>query len=381
MKKIVSLLLALTLIIGLFATVGTVSAEIASGKTTAVYHYNFNNAANLERIWLTSDLWGTTGMAVTVSFDYYLSGTANLGVYSWTEYAALNDVTTGTQKLSQGRNTFTYTTESYSAGGWADTLLCPYIENRGIVANADLYIWNVKVTRNGLDVTNVGYVNDESITVETFNSYADVANEIEEVYEFDFSSKALFALSDTENSGWYNSNTAVTITFDYYLANAKDGELVVQDNATAGGYNDVATKDNKLYAGRHTFTFTTDNFTHNARGCIAVGIKLSDETVASNAKLYIINPKIIVKPSEAYENDKFGVGYNVAAFASEYNAIPNKGDSNNDGVLNVLDFIKTSKYLENNNVMIDRKNINTDDNGAIDLRDLINTKKILLGVK
>ena len=335
---------------------------------------DFNQTPKGSGYALGDDTWGTEGKEVKISFDYVLNGAKDneILIKSGGVVYEIADDTTGSPYLKNGRHTFTFTTNEH-------LYKCIYllvVNNSDAASDADLYIWNKTVTVGDKDVSTPDpeYVDTTNVTYSTV-SYSDVVDN-STAYEIDFAGKEagnnFFVIGDDN----YVSNASLEISFKYYLANAEDGELYVRDLATAGEFPNIYTNDGLLKQGRNNFKFKSADYS----GSTCIALSVVNYQKASNAKLYIWDVEIIANGNNAFDTE----GYQgcrvegVPDFTTiAYKDVEYKGDANNDGTVNIIDFIRVKKYISNDG-KVEEKNINLVSDRAIDSLDLAALVKLLL---
>lgn len=266
-------------------------------------------------------------------------------------------------------------------------------------SNADIYLWDIRLVTSESQVNTIHSVSVSSDTLYAITydhiAYSDVVD-VDKAYLYDFST-ATPAINNSGNwtrwaykistNPYYSEtklqtdNPSVTIYFDYYLANADDGDLAVR-NVAGGSMPDDTTGSNLLLAGRHSFSITGKTISYfgtGTAGNLLVAIVPNKEGII-DAKLYIWNVYMtcgdtdISNPTGGLYNTSF-VGPDVTE--TTVSDIENKGDANNDGKINVFDLIRFKRNLING-TSIDVVNTNIDKNIKIDASDLAAIKRVIL---
>ncbi len=266
-------------------------------------------------------------------------------------------------------------------------------------SNADIYMWDIRLVtaENQVNTIHSVSVSSSDLYAITYDhiAYSDVVD-VDKAYLYDFST-ATPAINNNGNwtrwaykistNPYYSEtklqtiNPEVTIHFDYYLANANDGDLVVR-NIAGGSMPDDITGNNLLLAGRHAFSITGKTISYfgtGAAGNLLVAITPNKEGIL-DSKLYIWNVYMtcgsenISNPMGGLYNTSF-VGPDVTE--TTVGELGNKGDANNDGKINVFDLIRFKRNLISGTA-IDRVNTNIDKNIKIDSYDLAAIKRLIL---
>ena len=263
---------------------------------------------------ISDGIWDVKGKAISISFKYYLKNAENndLFVENFASGGGFEDAMTGSANLLKGKHAFTYSTDSYTRDGF-----CLGIEvGKTGTSNAQLYLWDIVVTVGGNEIFSdavTQYKNDGTISL-TAMEYDDIPFEKDsstqgtgtskkekKFYLIDFKGTSVgspfYTISD---AFWGAKGKAVTVAFDYYLADAVSGEIFVENVASGGGIKDNKTDSMSLASGKNSFKFTTKSFDKDG---LCVGIKVLDEKVASKAKLYIWNITITYAGSDIFGTD------------------------------------------------------------------------------
>ena len=328
----------------------------------------------------------------SLSFNYKILNTT-----SKTEIYVQNAVAGGSygdRLISDGREHY-YSYQGEASTGSFAINLATVIEG----SNADIYMWDIRLVTSESQVNTIHSVSVSSDTLYAITydhiAYSDVVD-VDKAYLYDFST-ATPAINNSGNwtrwtykistNPYYSEtklqtdNPSVTIYFDYYLANANDGDLAVR-NVAGGSMPDDTTGSNLLLAGRHSFSITGKTISYfgtGTAGNLLVAIVPNKEGII-DAKLYIWNVYMtcgdtdISKPMGGLYNTSF-VGPDVTE--TTVGDIENKGDANNDGKINVFDLIRFKRNLING-TSIDVVNTNIDKNTKIDAFDLAAIKRVIL---
>ncbi len=264
-----------------------------------------------------------------------------------------------------------------------------------INTNVKVYIWNY-LTRASDTPYNQKYLGRGNVSQPWEEiTYADVVNKTEAMY-VDFSTAETEATynDNGEFTGYaqakqqlavYNGTKDkvegdVVFAFDYYLANATENEVFV-NNMAGIPMNDDKTGTTFLQPGRHTFTITGKKFSQFGVGGYNIAAVLCLNVAESKAKLYIWNLTCKVGDEEyaGFNKGIFDTDKNVynepTVSVVTYADVDNKFDANNDGATNVLDLIRAKRVALNANLMYDKTNLGY---AKIDGETLVEMKKAVL---
>ena len=259
--------------------------------------------------------------------------------------------------------------------------------------NVKVYIWDLIVRRTDYQY-DMPYIGQGTLAQpHTEITYADVVDATpvmaldfagaESVYEDNQVKSAKYQLSGNQHGG---DESDISISFEYYLANAADDEISVV-NVAGGDMSDDKTGTSFLQPGRHSFTINRKFSTFSGGGYnILVAVGLAKAGIETNAKLYIWNLTCTrIKEDGTVTN--FG-GYNKGIFNADTTPyvgpeasmveradIDNDFDANNDGDTNVLDLIRAKRVSLNPYLAYDKENLGY---VAINAETLVNMKKAML---
>ena len=259
------------------------------------YLIDFDGAKVKARYCLSKDTWGASGKKVKIAFDYYITNAKDdeIFVENVAGGGGFLDDATKSKNLKAGKGRFSLETDSYSKGG-----LCVALESTSetVASKAKVYIWNVEITVGGenyfgIDVTQWGGEPRPTLTVIKYEDIPFPQVETGDTYLIDFDGAKVKARYCLSKDTWGASGKKVKIAFDYYITNAKDDEIFVENVAGGGGFLDDATKSKNLKAGKGRFSLETDSY---SKGGLCVALESTSETVASKAKVYIWNVEITV---------------------------------------------------------------------------------------
>ncbi len=325
---------------------------------------------------------GKDNKAFKISFEYSLVNAENGELYIYNPAAAseISDKYSGNGLLKSGRHSFIFEADSYT--GYLGFAIG--VNDKTKASNAVLYIWNLKVIIDGTDMARVNpwQMSGDSIVRQPDYSEVTYGETVaaQNTYEFSFVGKT------TGVTRWRTfaadqrvTNAKVKISFEYYLVGAEDGELFVFNPATAEtAYNDKNTGDGLLRAGRHTFVFEDDSYS----GYIGAAIAVSDKSKDCNAVIYLWNIKVTSNGRDYFST----TGYNISDenrrpdLVVKTNAdIPYKGDANNDGTVDIRDLVRVKSHLASG-TYINRTNVNFNGDAVVNGSDLVEVRKILLGI-
>ena len=231
-----------------------------------------------------------------ISFDYYLSGTNVENSFSmyWINMGqSVADTSTGQTYLNANQVGHFTADRNFSADAWLAIRTTKQTD-------AKLYMWNVKIYRNDVNVFKGIDASQYHSEVKNLNK-ADVFKQItyqdvpRPAYMIDFTKVPLhdgYHFTD-QHSIW---NKAINISFNYYLANADDNTLrMVNHVNNNSAINDSTTGTNYLKAGEVTkFSCTSgEGLGNNLMVCLA--------KVKNNAaKLYIWDLVITVAGASCF---------------------------------------------------------------------------------
>ncbi len=319
----------------------------------------------------------------SISFKYKVENAAEKELWvGCGSGGSFTDNTTGSPYLNPGVHEF-YHTSSYDTS----IVRCPAIytaQQLSGVSNAKIYIWDVSITHDGVETFDPTYNTQQHKKLNGINlsktTYGKIqSTQISSAYLLDFegSNQIYFLTNHWQN--YYNK--PVEITFDYYLANAKDFEVSIYSRTGSYVPNQI-TNDTRLLAGKHSYRYVVDSYTANNTGTIALGVK----TTNTNAKLYIWNVSMYGTSQGGSVQNLFttrtinaDTATDIYPKLSEVNNIDlGKGDANNDGKVNVFDLIRVKRHILSG-YPINKTNANINLDYNIGAQDLVSIKKLILG--
>lgn len=344
----------------------------------------FKNSSGATNMSLT-DSKSSSSKSVSVTFKYKLIGTfANEEIYVYNSESSKTlhpDAVTGSRYLQEGEHTYTYTATKYSADKFRLAV------RSASISNATLEIWDLEVKVAGKDIELSPDISStyQSQIFFTSGKYSDIINS-EKAYLIDFNNATKKCISSVvdklDSDGVIDEN--ITISFDYYLTGAEDEEIELR-NVAGGAFADKDTNSYKLYKGRNHITYTNEHYTERQKfllGLIAYDKDTTDDVAATtNAKIYIWNVVVLVNG-----RDVFSTAVNsedkgeVTVTEMTVSDVPFRGDSNNDGKVNVLDLIRLKRYLLGE-MYVKESQANAYWDHRIDALDIVATKKAILGIK
>lgn len=275
---------------------------------------------------------GTT--TFTLSFDYYLTDDANIGLYFGHAGLFPRDAATGETILQKGRNSFSYSYDATSNTRWA--FVVHKNANTPNVTLPDLYIWNLKVVDtttvttptsvavNGSCLmrqqtnpeTEAVYTAAEVMEVGTMADYKDViyADEEETVNVIDFTAceqqekttdnqYTAYLATFYGNYGRQTSSSTYTLTFDYYLPE-KDALVYVSygGSSLVNKYpGSEPVNSSFLLHGRHKFKATGLTL----GGYTIPSLSIYSRVYATQTKFYIWNVSFIREDGTQGNNAHF----------------------------------------------------------------------------
>ncbi|MCQ2449913.1 MAG: tyrosine-protein phosphatase [Clostridia bacterium] len=290
MKKVLALLLALFLVVGLVPT-GFVFAEETTPANTPVYHITteavYGTVYAADHVMYQKD---TVPHTLGISFDYYAVGgslrvqNASGGLFT-DGSKVVRDTQTGSEMLQGGVNHFsgTVTTAGSTNGSYVGYALG--ISSRGVVC--DYYIWNIVYTIDGVDydVTNLFIPDGTSMETTTYGAVFGSSEEEPDETDpsttvYHINTEAVYGSVYSADRVMYQKDTTphtLGISFDYY---AISGSLRVQ-NVSNGLFTDgskvvkdAQTGSEMLQGGVNHFsgTVTTAGSTNGSNVGYALGI-------------------------------------------------------------------------------------------------------------
>ncbi len=333
-KRVLAILLSLTLLIGLIPVAGLVASGVAAETATAVdsqvSKYMFLGQGeyfglgqfNQHGVGVTQAMRDKAaaegGMTYTLSFEYYLFDyNEGLTTFKYSDVAGTCTVTGGSDALRTGRGRFEITVKGTNADGHYQIVPRFTFETGNI---AELYIWDLKVVVQGVEI---GTYIDGDATYKTTPSETDtLANytaagsiiDSPTVTELDFTASQLnygpatysvyggLVPSDVRTAILNGTVDAeYTISFDYYLP----VDTQINLGSIDGNFsqkNDVLTHG-MIYSYKETFKVGSGNNYQFAPRL----------TAAAAGKLYIWNWKVelcgnVVTKSAAFTNDAYTAG-------------------------------------------------------------------------
>ena len=320
----------------------------------------------------------STSKAVSISFKYNLSGTTGANeIYFYNKDKPSTDhpdAITGSKYLQNGEHTYTYTAEKYSIAKFI-----PAIRPER-ATNAVLQIWDLEVFVGGRSIAINLAPYDNTITFSS-GKYNDI-NDSKPAYLIDFNDarRKCISLEDKTLNTDGVVDESIYISFDYYLINAENEELSVQ-NVAGGFFGDQYINTSRLFKGRNHFTYINEHYTERNAFLLDLRANNSD---TSNAKIYIWNVVVLLNGQDVFttvKNSKFDDG-DVTVTEMTVGDVPFRGDSNCDGSRNVLDLIRLKRYiLGDTDVIVKESCANVNFDHRIDALDIVATKKAILGVK
>ena len=343
-------------------------------KDTGDYKVCFNDDIVGGQFCTITDDIAVDSKNVVVNFDYFYDGkdaTADVVNLNNSEVICT---------LKNGWNSCSASIANFSGE------MCIGIRNKDATTGlgATLYLKNTEITVGSENIVNIkakqfftikpAYilnVYEEDIPYES-------VPEDKTAFLIDFSNTTAGSPYRKLTSDPYGKDKSIKISFSYYLTDAEDKELMVY-NLAGGSFADEITDKIYLYTGRHRFSYQLDVSTENKTVCVAIGV--INEAVKSNAKLYIWDVSITVGGTEYFDKNtaQWYQGTVPEMDTMQFSDVELNGDSNNDGVVDILDFIRLKKHLVNEKLCIKKSNVNIYKDSYIDSLDLIVFKKILLG--
>ena len=277
------------------------------------YLINFEGSKIEAFYCLSKDTWGAKDKKVKVAFDYYITDAKDgeIFVENIAAGGGFLDDATKSKNLKAGKNRFSFETDSFTKGGFCVGLKST---SKTVASKAKVYIWNVEITvgnDNYFDTNATQYCAEPRPTL-TAIKYEDIPFEPDpgpgpspepepetaDTWLIDFAGTKPQAFYCISSDSWEVKGKAISISFNYYIADAKNGELFVENIAGGGGFKDNASQSKNLKKGRNTFNYTTDSYDRKG---FCVGIKGSDEKTATNAKFYIWDVKITVDGKDYFD--------------------------------------------------------------------------------
>ena len=246
-----------------------------------------------------------------------------------------------------------------------------------------MQIWDLEITVAGKELAFNPDISSNCAQYVSYSSgkYIDTINS-QKAYLLDFNDAGRKCISkDTQHV----LGASITISFDYYLTGAEDEEIVLSN--VAGGA-ELADKDigtAKLFKGRNHLTHTSDNYSKES---FLLDFRTTDtdrngeRDETSNAKIYIWNVEVMVNGADVFStggNATYDEG-NATITKMTVGDVPFRGDSNNDGKVNVLDLIRLKRYLLDE-IYVKESQANAYFDHRIDALDIVATKKAILGAK
>ena len=344
----------------------------------------FKNSSAATNMSLT-DSKSSSSKSVSVTFKYKLTGTvANEEIYVYNSKSANTlhpDAVTGSRYLQEGEHTYTYTATKYSASNFRLAL------RSASTSNATLSIWDLEVMVAGKVIELSPEISSTYQSQISFTSgkYSDIINS-EKAYLIDFNNATRKCISSEKalnSDGVIDEN--IIISFDYYLAGAEDEEIALI-NVAGGAFADKDINSYKLYKGRNHITYTNEHYTE--RQVFLLDLRADDKdttddvAATTNAKIYIWNVVVQVNGENVFttaKNNTYDDG-NVTVTEMTVGDVPFRGDSNNDGKVNVLDLIRLKRHLLGE-MYVKESQANAYWDHRIDALDIAATKKAILGIK
>ncbi len=343
----------------------------------------FTNAKANCRVYLADMVSSTSSKEISISFKYSLAGTtSNKEIYvANTEKTSVAhpDAVTGSQYLLEGEHTYSYSTTSYTVSSFYPAI------RPAAGSNATLRIWDVEITVDGKASTiNIEVPSSYQQYASYFlGKYSDALNS-QKAYLIDFNNATRKCISLNKNfSSTRDEN--ITISFDYYLAGAEDEEIVLS-NVAGGAFADNDLNTAKLYKGRNHLTYTNEHY--GAYDALLLDLRAYDSNtsdgveVTTNAKIYIWNVRVLLNGVDVFStavNSTYDKG-DVTITKMTVGDVPFRGDSNNDGKVNVLDLIRLKRHLLGE-IYVKESQANAYMDHRIDALDIAATKKAILGIK
>ena len=343
----------------------------------------FTKSTSEKYMRLTNDVSSVSTKSVRISFSYMLSGTT-----AATEICVYNPKSTSTEHpddttesiyLQEGTHTYSYYIDSYT----------PSTLRPAIKANSNskvtLHIWDIEIKVGEKTIAKKLTPSSTSYVSYTTGKYSDILNS-QAAYLIDFNDagrKCISSEKEFNSDGVIDEN--ITISFDYYLTNAENEEIQLC-NVAGGAFDDKDVKSSKLYKGRNHFTYTNEHYDHynsfvlDLRAYDSNKNDKLDET--TNAKIYIWNVVVFVNGTNVFNtaaNAKYDDG-NITVTEMTVGDVPFRGDSNNDGKVNVLDLIRLKRHLLGE-MYVKESQANAYWDHRIDALDIVATKKAILGIK
>ncbi len=343
----------------------------------------FTGATAQTRVYLADNVSSTSSKAISISFKYSLSGTtSDKEIYVANTKSASTahpDAVTGSQYLLEGDHTYNYSTTSYTVSSFY-----PAIRSTA-GSNATLRFWDVQITVAGKARTiNIEVPSTYQQYASYFSGkYSDFLNS-QKAYLIDFNNATSKCISSLTSFG-STVDENIFISFDYYLTGAEDEEIYLS-NVAGGAFADKDINSYKLYKGRNHLTYTNEHYNSYSSFLLdlrAVGNDTTDDVDATtNAKIYIWNVVVLVNGTDIFNtaaNTTYDIG-DVTVTEMTVGDVPFRGDSNNDGKVNVLDLIRLKRHLLGE-MYVKESQANAYWDHRIDALDIVATKKAILGIK
>ena len=285
--------------------------------------------------------------------------------------------------LNDGREHYFEYKGVYGFTCWAMRLV---IASNSMNPDLKVYVWDLIAARTDYNYNQQNLENNGN-TVEnekpfTFVTYADVQKAGDKVLALDFAeaesewnaekrvyNAAKYALALNRQGANY-ADADITISFDYYLANASDKEIRVC-NVAGGIMPDDKTGSEYLQPGRHSFSIFGKKLAEFGDSgnnlLLAVTYDAANKDIRTDAKLYIWNLTCHFDNGDVVANDAwknsgiYDAGNNTyigpkASFVSPADITENDYDVNNDGATNVLDLIRAKRVCLNSTINYAKEN-------------------------
>ena len=281
-RAIVCFIAACTFVAGLVPL-----ASVSAVTDTGFYKLSFDKSISGGQFYTLTDDLNVEKKNVSIRFRYYLEGEDD-------EISLVNLKNSNTLfSLKKGWNDCSVEEKEFSG----KLCLGLRVTDATAKSGAVVYLKNVVITVGGESKFNINaeqYFASSPAKLECVNKADMPADEDESskpAYLIDFDGAKVKARYCLSKDTWGASGKKVKIAFDYYITNAKDDEIFVENVAGGGGFLDDATKSKNLKAGKGRFSLETDSY---SKGGLCVALESTSETVASKAKVYIWNVEITV---------------------------------------------------------------------------------------
>ena len=261
---------------------------LAEGEGGKAYRLIISNNGNGISSYAFADRYELSLADVSISFDYYLcNADSSATLVNLSDYKTI-------KQLSQGWNSISFSSGAFSGG------FCPGIRLNNAISeeSTEIYFKNISITVNGAEVfkENAPQYSKENCLFEKLNE-----SELPSAdgYLIDFNGTLPEAFYCISYDTWKEAKgKPVEVSFDYYIDNASDGELFVENIAGGGGFIDNKNGTKFLKSGENSFSYKIESYAGDG---FCVGIKGADQNKATNAKIYIRNIVITVNGKNYFD--------------------------------------------------------------------------------